>query len=146
MQSRRRTGTAQKPAATNGRTFHTFLLMAQLEAREIGQRIRQKRKETGMTQEDLAMMASFSKRSLQDYESGATIPYRHLAEIGKLLNTDPSWFLYGPQEEKSASDQPSAALEQQVADGLAAANRIQELLEELLRRLPDAPESSAGSH
>ncbi len=40
-------------------------------------------------------MASFSKRSLQDYETGVTTPYRQLREIGKLLGRPVEWFLYG---------------------------------------------------
>jgi len=40
-------------------------------------------------------MTSFSKRSLQDYESGDTIPYRHFAELGNLLGRRPEWFLHG---------------------------------------------------
>ena len=40
-------------------------------------------------------MTSFSKRSLQDYESGDTIPYRHFAELGRLLGRQPEWFLHG---------------------------------------------------
>lgn len=89
---------AQIPAATNLRNFRTFLLMAQFEAQEIGARIAQARNEKGLTQEELAEMASFSKRSLQDYEAGETIPYRHFREIGRLLHKPTEWFLYGDPE------------------------------------------------
>lgn len=50
-----------------------------------------------MTQEDLAAIASFSKRSLQDYEAGVTIPYPHLPELGRLLKRPSEWFLYGEE-------------------------------------------------
>lgn len=74
-----------KSAATNDRTFRTFLLVAQLEAEAIGMRIRQARDEAGMTQEELADVArGFSKRSLQDYEAGVTIPYKHMQEIASI--------------------------------------------------------------
>lgn len=92
-------GSAQKVAATRGRDFHTFLLMAQFEAREIGARISRARDERGMTQEELAAIAPFSKRSLQDYEAGKTIPYRHLQDIGKLLGRPTEWFLNGEPEQ-----------------------------------------------
>jgi transcriptional regulator with XRE-family HTH domain len=95
---------AQKLAATNPRNFRTFLLMQQFAADEIGARITQARKERGLTQEQLAEMASFSKRSLQDYEGGVTIPYRHMQELARLLSRPQEWFLYGEQEQASAGE------------------------------------------
>lgn len=85
----------QNLAATNSSLFAKVLLMQQFAAKEIGDRIRLARKERGLTQEDLAAMASFSKRSLQDYENGVTIPYRHFRQLGRLLNRKEEWFLYG---------------------------------------------------
>lgn len=123
MQSSGRSPAAKKSAATNARTFRTFLLMEQFAAREIGARIRQARKERGLTQEQLAEMASFSKRSLQDYEAGATIPYPHFTELSALLKKPTAWFLYG--EEPDAPD---------VTDRL---ERIEERLAEVLARLED---------
>jgi transcriptional regulator with XRE-family HTH domain len=71
--------------------------MQEAEQSDIGARIKQARRERGMTQDELAAMASFSKRSLQDYEAGDTTPYRHLSEIGRLLNKSPDWILYGDE-------------------------------------------------
>lgn len=88
-----------KAAATTTRTFRSFLLMSQLEAQEIGARIKQKRLERGMTQEELAQTASFSARSLQDYENGVTIPYKHFQELGRLLDVSHEWFMYGDEDE-----------------------------------------------
>ena len=79
------------------RSLRAFILVQQFAAEEIGARIQQARKERGLTQEELAEMASFSKRSLQDYETGVTIPYRHLAEIARLLGKTVEWFLYGDE-------------------------------------------------
>ena len=128
----------QKAAATNPRTFHTFLLMAQLEAREIGARIQRARLESGLTQEQLAEMASFSKRSLQDYETGVTIPYRHLRELSKLLGREPEWFLYG--EPDPPAEEPDSAVEAR----LDHIERVQEeqvaLLRQLVSRLRQAGE------
>lgn len=73
--------------------------MEEFELREIGARIAQARLERGFTQEQLAEIGSFSKRSLQDYEAGVTIPYRHLRELGRLLKRKPEWFLYGDEPE-----------------------------------------------
>lgn len=97
-------GTTRKAAATNARNFRTFLLVSQLEAQEIGARITQARKELGMTQEEVAEVATFSKRSLQDYEAGVTIPYRHLREISGLLKRPVEWFLHGTPESPSNGD------------------------------------------
>lgn len=110
MTQRKRTfTTAQKLAATNTRSFRTFLLVSQFEATEIGARIREARDEKGMTQEDLAAVMPFSKRSLQDYEAGVTIPYKHLAEIGRVLGHAPAWFLRG--EETTTEADPGLAEE-----------------------------------
>ena len=128
-QVKRKIGAAMKSAATNDRNFRTFLLVSQLEAEGIGARIAQARMEAGLTQEQLADLAvGFSKRSLQDYEAGVTIPYKHLREIGALLNRDVEWFLHG-QPDKPDQDQISRLSEQ--VEGL------REQLGEILRRLPD---------
>jgi len=71
--------------------------MEQFQAAEIGARIKQARLERGLTQDELASMTSFSKRSLQDYELGETIPYRHFAELGRLLRRPAEWFLHGDE-------------------------------------------------
>ena len=125
----------RKPAATNSRSFRTFLLVSQFEARAIGARIAQARKEAGLTQEELAEMASFSKRSLQDYEGGTTIPYRHLREIGALTRKTPEWFLYGEEQESPDLTNRLGALEEQLADGFESLERaIDELGGQLRRR------------
>lgn len=93
---------AQKLAATKTRNLRTLLLMEQFAAGEIGARIQQARRERGLTQEEFAELTTFSKRSLQDYESGVTIPYKHLREISRLLRRPEEWFLYGDPDEEDA--------------------------------------------
>ena len=117
-----------KSAATNARTFRTFLLVSQFEARAIGERIARARHDAGLTQEEMAELASFSKRSLQDYEAGVTIPYRHMREIGTITNKPVEWFLYGDDPE--------------VSDLANRVDQVQEQLDEvleLLRGTPDTP-------
>lgn len=126
-QSRHSWTATQQPAATKSRTFRTFLLMSQLQAREIGARIALKRKERGLTQEELAAMASFSKRSLQDYENGVTIPYKHLAELGKLLATPSEWFMYG---EDAAPADAISGLREEVAEIRDMLSRVLEARDE----------------
>ena len=126
-----RTPVTQKHAATNARNFRTFLLMQQFAAEEIGARIRQARKERGLTQDELADLASgFSKRSLQDYESGKTIPYKHLQELGRLLNKPTEWFLYGDVATKPEWE--------------ARFDEMQEQLAAILAHLEDPPAASSA--
>lgn len=110
-----RKGAPQHPAATNVRNLRTLLLMQAFEqagaAAEIGARIKQARKERGLTQADLAAMLPFSERSLQDYENGVTLPYRNLAALSRVLNRRVEWFLHGDQEQQPASPEVAALAE-----------------------------------
>lgn len=133
MQVKRRKTTARKGAATNDRNFRTFLLMSQLQGKAIGARIRQARDEAGLTQEQLADMAKgFSKRSLQDYEAGTTIPYKHMQEIAALTGKKPEWIIHGDPE-----PQPGAAAGTEMIlhrlEGLEA--RVLEMAEMLREKL-----------
>lgn len=74
--------------------------MAQFEAKEIGARIAQARREAGLTQEQLAELAPFSTRSLQDYERGLVIPYRQMRDLARLLDRPVEWFLRGEKEDE----------------------------------------------
>lgn len=129
-----------KAAATNTRNFRTFLLMSQLAAKEIGARIALARNETGMTQDEVAEVATFSKRSLQDYEAGNTIPWRHMQEISGLFRRPVEWFLHGegpaagPEVDRLAEVVGAVdALRRQLED---AASAVEQRLEEIERRLP----------
>lgn len=126
-------GSAHSGAATNARSFRSFLLMAQLEAREIGARIQQARNERGLTQDELAELADVSVRALQTWESGKVIPYRHFRDLARLLKKQEEWFLYG---------EPEPAEDADVAERLG---RIEQILEELAARLDqDEPGSQRG--
>jgi transcriptional regulator with XRE-family HTH domain len=138
-QVKRRKETAQKSAATNDRNFRTFLLVAQLEAQAIGARLAQARNEAGMTQEQVADLATFSKRSLQDYEYGVTIPYRHMREIAGILARPVEWFLHGDQQEEMDLLQEVAASVDRLSSAMATA-----LL--ALERIEDALGSGGAEH
>lgn len=102
----------QKDAATNLRSFRTFLLMQQFAAHEVGARIAQARKEaSGMTQEQLAELLNVSKRSVQDYEAGKTIPWRHFKEMGAIFRRPMEWFLHGDDDEEERDRTLAARLE-----------------------------------
>lgn len=144
-----------KPAATNDRTFRTFLLMSQLEAEAIGLRIQQARNEAGMTQEQLADLASgFSKRSLQDYEAGVTIPYKHMQEIATITGKPVEWMLHGDPEPRREEVAVSASvldrlqrLEESVARIDTATDQGFRALEEAISQLAERlqPPGRAGS-
>ena len=77
---------AKRSAATKDRTLRTFLLMQQFAAQEIGARIAQARRECGgMTQEQLAELLNISTRSVQDYEAGITIPWKHFQQMTDIF-------------------------------------------------------------
>ena len=129
-QSRRTFTSPQEVAATNSRNFRTFLLMQQFAAREIGARIAQARKERGLSQEELAdLVAGFSKRSLQDYEAGVTIPYKHLNELGRLLKKPEEWFLYGDDEQEDAGGPSDERLREIVREELQEIRLVLERIE-----------------
>ena len=109
----------------------------QFEAKEIGQRIAEARTLAGLTQEQVAEMASFSKRSLQDYEAGVTIPYKHMREISRLLGREVEWFLHG--EEPIAGDRLSA-FEEKVTSALEG---VTTAVEELTARVDQLSEQGA---
>jgi transcriptional regulator with XRE-family HTH domain len=77
-----------------------------IDGRDVGRRIAQARYEAGwMTQKTLAELLCVCKRSVQAYEAGRTIPYRHLHRLGEIFERPTSWFLYGDQP---ADDHSSA--------------------------------------
>lgn len=116
-------------AATNLRTFRTFLLMQQFAAAEIGARIAQARKEAGgMTQEELADLLNVSKRSVQDYEAGVTIPWRHFQRLETIFpNRSMAWFLHGD----AAAEAPSPATDVVMAEIAERLVHVEQLLEGL---------------
>ena len=69
-----------------------------------------------MTQKTLAELLCVCKRSVQAYEAGRTIPYRHLQRLGQIFERPSSWFLYG--------DGPTD-------DGASVADRDDELVRRL---------------
>lgn len=139
---------AQESAATAARNFSTFLVVQQFAAKEIGARIQIARKERGMTQDDLAALAPFSKRSLQDYEAGETIPYKHLSDLSRLLGRPTEWFLYGDDDATSSDGEESQeamrAMLARVEETLA---EVRDMRAEVDRRLSalEAPPGGAAT-
>jgi transcriptional regulator with XRE-family HTH domain len=61
----------------------------------IGRRISEARRESGLTQTDLAATLGVTVRSIQNYESGVSVPYRHLRTIEAMTHRRPGWILDG---------------------------------------------------
>lgn len=125
-QVKRKMSAARKAAATNDRNFRTFLLVSQFEAEAIGARIARARDEAGLTQEQVADVATFSKRSLQDYEAGVRVPWKHMREIAAILDRRVEWFLHGESEQ--LDDERLSRLEAQVDETVDRLRRIERLL------------------
>ena len=94
----------KKPSATDARNLRTLLLLSVFEPQDIGARIATARKEAGLTQEDLADLVGVSTRSLQGYESGEVVPYRHIGKISETLQRPAAWFLHGEAAEDEATN------------------------------------------
>lgn len=84
--------------------MRTLLLLSVFEPEDIGARIAAARKEAGLTQEELADLVSVSTRSLQGYESGDVVPYRHMGKIGEVVGRSVSWLLHGEASEDEATN------------------------------------------
>ena len=78
----------------------------------VGRRIAQARRESGMTQAELAAALQVTVRSIQNYESGVSVPYRHLRTIESLTHKRPGWTLDGDGD--GALDAKIAALQETI--------------------------------
>src|SRR5215467_11981224 len=95
----------------------------------VGARIAQARKAQGLTQRDFAELLGVTVRSLQHYEAGTIVPYRHFPRMELVTKKRPGWFLQG-QHEGYASAAALTALRDQLTTHL-------ELLESRLRTLSE---------
>ena len=67
------------------------------ERRRVGGRIAAARRESGLTQRLLADRLGVTVRSVQNYESGAIVPYKHLRHIETSTGKRPGWLLDGDE-------------------------------------------------
>jgi transcriptional regulator with XRE-family HTH domain len=102
----------------------------------IGQRIAQARREAGLTQAQLAEALDITRRSIQGYEAGKVVPYRHLDELAAATGRSRGWLLRGESEDVvtalGAVGQRLVALVEQIAD---EAERIADAAARLEARL-----------
>ena len=71
---------------------------ARMTHKAIGARIKLRRKELNLTQEQLADQANLSQAAIAKIERGGAT--RHVAEIANALSVSPNWLLSGEQREQ----------------------------------------------
>lgn len=106
------------------------------EQRLVGSRIATARREAGMTQQQLARELGVTTRSIQNYESGLVVPYKHLRRIETLTRRRPGWLL-AARAEDDGMEETITRLEQALADH-------QRLLQEHLETLRQQTELLRG--
>ncbi len=86
----------------------------------INERIKQRRKELSLTQQDVADKLDVTKASISLWENGSTQPKgKNLFALSKVLNCSQEWLLYGEGEIK-----PAAEVETNVALGPEIKKRL----------------------
>lgn len=82
-------------------------------AKEIGQRIATARHEAGgMTQSELADFLKVAPRTMQAYEQGEIVPYKHLRTLERILNRPVAWFLHGDDALRAKDEQFQKVLDE----------------------------------
>jgi transcriptional regulator with XRE-family HTH domain len=107
---------------------------------EVGRRIAEARRESGMTQAELAAALQVTVRSIQNYESGVSVPYRHLRTIESLTHKRPGWTLDGDGD--GALDAKIAALQRTIETHQAAMELHLRLMREHTERLREQRRAS----
>ena len=77
----------------------------------LGERMRYRRRELGMTQDELALLPGTNQAVIQKIKNGKSLRPRKLDVIADALKIKPAWLLYGeekihsspPKQKKSAS-------------------------------------------
>lgn len=132
--------TRRNLSATHARNLRTLLLASVFEPDAIGTRIAQARREAGLTQEELADLVGVSTRSLQSYEAGNVVPYKHIRKLAKVLKRQVEWFLHGDVE----PDPEHARLREELEAEVARFRKLGDQIEAELKRLQQQP--SQGAH
>jgi len=102
-----------------------------------GKRVAAARREARLSQRTLAAELGVSVRTMQNYEAGRFVPYRHLDELSRLLGKTPSWLLYG--HEQPSTDQLLADVRAQRRQLLLNLERLRELGEQLVDNVSRSP-------
>lgn len=77
---------------------------------EYATRISVIRAELGLTQPQLAAALGVSVRSVQNYEAGTTIPYKHFRRLEEMANKPPGWMEQDGHPDVTGHGWPKGAL------------------------------------
>lgn len=102
--------------------------MTELERAQISERIKQARKQAGLTQQELADLLHVQARTIANYESDR-VPWRLLGKIAEATNVSQEWLLRGEQP-APASD--LVGLREEISDVQAQLARIEQLVRQLV--------------
>lgn len=120
-------------AATQWTASHgRLLLVATVDPREIGRRIKKAREAKGLTQLAFALDANVSPSSVTRWEAGKLPPVRELMRIAELLGVEPDYLVEADPDEGVSESDGIAALRRENAELHARLARIEELLTERL--------------
>jgi hypothetical protein len=86
-----------------------------------------------MTQKTLAELLCVCLRSVQAYEAGRTIPYRHLHRLAEIFEKPSSWFLDG--ERATEEDASQVDHEAQIVKRLEDQTRVLKALAVQIRAM-----------
>lgn len=106
---------------------------------QIGARLAQARKQAGITQKALGESLGVTRRSIQGYEAGVVVPYKHLDRLAELLGRTHTWFLSGDVAPTATAD-PIAQLRGAIHEELVAVLSELGASSEQLRRAEVAAE------
>jgi transcriptional regulator with XRE-family HTH domain len=67
----------------------------------LGGRIKEKRKELGLSQEELVEALGIKQCTLSKYENGSAIPSDTIVEMARVLHTTPDYLLLGKEDKNS---------------------------------------------
>jgi transcriptional regulator with XRE-family HTH domain len=129
-------------SATDARNLRTLLLLNVFAAEEIGSRIAQARNEAGFTQDELGDLIELSMRQIQNLESGASKPYKHLKLIAEVTGKPFDWFLHGDGEATDDEDRLRQIVHEEVAGLQEQLDRVERLLLRRAERSQSRQETS----
>ncbi len=76
----------------------------------LGSRLRMKRREKGLTQEQLAAKADTSQAVIQKIENGKSLRPRKINIIAKVIGVDPAWLQFGGDNKPGGLDAETVEL------------------------------------
>ena len=109
-----------------------------------GRRIASARRDAHLSQRALAAELGVSLRTVQNYESGTFIPYRHFEALSRLVRRSPAWLLQGRRSDRP--DQLLARAQQQQQRLQRNLDRLVELRDQHATNGEALLESSRSRH